>query len=386
MINKTAPKLKPAIARLNATFDSLGSAIIGREDVLRQLKFALITKNHLLLEGPPGVAKSFMANLAFSGVTGSSLFKVQCTRKMSEDYIVGPLDMRKFRNEGTYEHRVEGSMVTSDFAFVDEFLDLAPNTLRALLEILNERTFTRGTQRVDCRLWTAVAATNFSGDNDDALEAVMDRFLFKATVQPLNNREQRKLMLLSKDPTISTVRFSDIKMINRAIHKVRIPDNVLDAYLSVCDQLSLTDRYVKQALDVVKAAAVLEGRGTARIRDISALDTAFCKVGDDQSSMAWSKAFSSQYKTALAEEERIIDMNILGVRVNELLTLANLAELYGDIHPVAVEAREAQMALSSLSGIKAVHATAGRARKKLDSILNKADTLYQTSISNTIRN
>ena len=91
------PAVRESAKRISDTFKALDKVIVGRHRILQQLMFALITRNHMLLEGPPGVAKSYMSNKLFQAITGASHFKVQCTKKMTEDYVVGPLDMHLFR-------------------------------------------------------------------------------------------------------------------------------------------------------------------------------------------------------------------------------------------------------------------------------------------------
>lgn len=39
----------------------VGKAVIGQQDTLDHLLIALVSHGHVLLEGPPGVAKTFMA-------------------------------------------------------------------------------------------------------------------------------------------------------------------------------------------------------------------------------------------------------------------------------------------------------------------------------------
>lgn len=378
--SRTSSQCREAVYRLKATLEGLSRVVIGRNDLLRQILFALVTKNHILVEGPPGVAKSYCANQLFSAITGARTFRVQCTRKMSEDYIVGPLDMRAFREEGVYRHLVEGSIVTANLAFVDEFLDLSPNTLRALLEILNERKFTRGVQKVKSSLWTAIACTNFKGDNDEALEAVMDRFLFKAKLTPLSSKENRKLMLLNRGGKVPTVSFRQVATIHKEVQRVAIPNHVLDVYLDICSGLKLTDRYIKKALDVVRANAVIEGRLVAKIADLSSLDCTFAVAGDSSSAVEWAKAFTSHYRPALAVEEQVANLRLISTRTHELKSmLEDIVEdggSYDDVHAIACEAREASEVLKDFSSLHKSECYL-RARQRIVSIYDTANTLYE---------
>lgn len=370
-----------AAARLEATIKSLGEIVLAREDLLRQIKYALVTKNHVLMEGPPGIAKSMLADRLFGSLTGHQhYFTIKCTKKMSEDYLVGAPNMRKFRNEGLIEHITDQTLVTSDFAFVDEFMDLTPSALRALLELLNERTFTRGRQKETSPLWTVLAATNFGGDNEDALEAVIDRFLFRCKVSPLQSVDDKKRMVrnrLDNDRALpAPFDKRDLLILHNAMKKVRVSDLVMDTYLAICDKIGgLTDRTVAMAIDVVRANAALEGRKFTLAKDLCALDTTLRVVGDNQSASAFAKAMGQYYANAVQQEERIANIFLIYRRIRDLWTLAQDCVTYAEIYPIAIEAREAEDAITAYS-IPEAHHLRDEGTKSCVAILSQADMLH----------
>ncbi|MBD3261641.1 MAG: AAA domain-containing protein [Candidatus Altiarchaeales archaeon] len=373
---------RKAVDRLNATMSALSDRVLGRDDLIRQIKFALITKNHVLMEGPPGVAKSMLANLLFRAIRGHKhYFDIKCTKKMSEDYLVGAPDMRKFRQEGRLWHLTDKTLVTSDFAFIDEFMDLTPGALRALLELLNERTFTRGRQKEKSPLWTALAATNFSGENEEALEAVIDRFLFRCKVEPLSSIADRMRMIkasVGQDEEmgpIPVLNKADIVTLNKQVSKVYVTDLVMETYLAVCDKIgSLTDRTIANAIRVVQANAMLEGRYCTSVKDLNALDCVFRVPGDSASSSRFAKAFSV-YKGALDREKRISNVFMIYRRISDLVLMIQDCEDYKEAYAIAHEAREAEQAIHALSTSDTEHLKT-EGCKSCCSILEKADTLY----------
>lgn len=374
--------VKASVDRLNATISALSERVLGREDLLRQIKFALITKNHVLMEGPPGVAKSMLANLLFGAIRGHRhYFDIKCTKKMSEDYLVGAPDMRKFRQEGRLWHLTDKTLVTSDFAFIDEFMDLTPGALRALLELLNERTFTRGRQKEKSPLWTALAATNFSGENEEALEAVIDRFLFRCKVEPLSSNIDRRKMLVksigqdTEDEAIPPLYKKDIITLNKNVKKVYVTDLVMDTYLAVCEKIgSLTDRTIANAIGVVQANALLEGRYCTSVKDLNALDCVFRVPGDSASSARFAKAFSV-YKGALDRETRVSNVFLIYKRISDLVLILDECDDYKEAYAIAHEAREAEQALHALSTSDTEHLKE-EGGKSCCAIFDKADTLY----------
>lgn len=366
--------VREAAKRISDTFKALDKVVIGRHRILQQVMFALITRNHVLLEGPPGVAKSYMTNKLFAAITGASHFKVQCTKKMTEDYVVGPLDMHLFREQGEYMHRVEGYLPTAHYAFLDEFLDLSTGALRALLEVLNERTFSRGPQSVKCPLVSAVCATNFSGESDIGLEAVMDRFLFKAKIAGLTRIQDRAAMFRSDGIVVPEVDHRDILRVANATQNVIVPEFVVDVYLRMCEQLKLTDRTVHKALDIVKASAVMSHRKFAILEDLTALELCFVKTGDSASEQAFSHAMK-KYKEGLTVRDALTAASTVSARVSQLATLMESAADYDAAMPIAIEVREAQQTLASLR-CSDNQSIIDRATQKCETLLNAADALY----------
>lgn len=368
------PKLKAASLRLEATFEALNKAVVGRAAIIRQLKYAVITGQHLLLEGPPGVAKSYMVLQFFKALRGCRTFKVQCTKKMTEDYIVGPLDMRRFREEGLYVHRVENMLPDAHFGFIDEIMDLNSGALRAMLEILNERTFTRGIQQVKSPLHTAVATTNFNRDQEEELAAVLDRFLFRAKVQPLTRVDEKRKMIHGVEVDIPPLDWRDVRYLNRMMKTVTVSTELVDTYLKICDGLKITDRTIKRCVDIIRANAVLAGRTKAVLEDLSVLDVCFVTTNDRATEQQYAQA-AQAYAQAYADRKKAAALVIICNRVSFLERAASAAESYEDMLPIATEAREAYNAIQHFS-CAARQRIAGPSAQTCEEIMSRADAMY----------
>ena len=363
-----------AVDRLTFTFKGLDKKLVDRSKVLRQIMFAMVTRQHILLEGPPGTAKSYLAKCVFGAIPGSNDFHIQCTKKMTEDSIVGPPNVEVLRREGRMVHNTEGTLVRADFGFLDEVMDLSSGALRSLLEILNERTFSRGAQKEYSPLHTAIATTNFNRDDEEELEAVLDRFLFRSVIKPLTTTDQRREMLLASGNTepVPTTHFKDVIKLHEAMKKVIVPNKVLDLYLAIVGRLGLTDRRVVQTLDVVRASALLSKRSTACIPDVAALGTCCLIEGNTASTKKFAKAME-HYSIATEARDKSIALTTLSYRAAELHQLAEVAQSYPHIEAVAKEARDALAAIASLS---ATNEEAGDLKVVLNKILSTADELY----------
>ncbi len=160
----------------------IGQRVINREEVIEQAICALLTAEHVLLQSRTGVGKSLLAEQIFNMFEGARLFRVQASKEQQPDTFFGGLDLEELK-AGRIIHNTKGSLVESDFGFIDEIFDANDFTLRALLSLLNERRLLRGVQDVASPLHTVIAATNYLRVSE-VTEALLDRFLFKAVILP----------------------------------------------------------------------------------------------------------------------------------------------------------------------------------------------------------
>ena len=365
-----------AVDKLGNLFQSLSGMIIGRANILRQIKFALVCKEHVLLEGPPGTAKSFLVSKLFSQIRDCETFRIQCTAKMTEDSLVGPPNVAILREEGRFVHNIEGTLVTSHYGFIDEFLDLSKGALRSLLEILNERTFSRGAQREVSPLHTAIATTNFDRSNEKDIEAVLDRFMFRAKVTPLNKNDRRRMLKAEYSAPLPTISHREIDDMANAVEEVQVSDEILDYYLDLCSKLNLTDRKVKTAMKVLKASAVFNHRKRCIVEDLSALDSCFTIFGDTTSEAAFGAAMTATYGPAVQEANKKRAVLVVSARLVQLQQLMDEADSYEKAEAIAIEAREALAALVPLR-TQSTAEGCSKCSARAEAILAQADTLYE---------
>lgn len=115
----------------------LGEHVFGSEPIVRLLAMARIARGHALLQGPPGVGKTFLAR-AFAGALGGQFRRVQGTPDLLPSDITGVV---MFSPDGrAFEFR-RGPLF-ADVVLVDEINRAGPKTQSALLEAMEERHVT----------------------------------------------------------------------------------------------------------------------------------------------------------------------------------------------------------------------------------------------------
>jgi MoxR-like ATPase len=255
--------------RVSQTFSPITTGLINREEEDRILNLAVLTKEHCLLVGPPGTAKSLQADLFFSQLEGS-YFKAALTKFSGEEVVFGAINIKKLKN-GIYEHCYEGSLLTANYGFLDEMFDASDALLRSLLSVLNERIFVRGTFSVKCPLITCVATANYSRINE-VTQAVVDRFLFQWAVKPLEEEELKLLFDWQPlEPNDSKISLNVIKQAQKAVENIVFPEHLKDVFIKLAVQFDFTPRRVFKAIKICKASAYMSNRDTVTAEDLLSL-------------------------------------------------------------------------------------------------------------------
>jgi MoxR-like ATPase len=234
---------------------------------------AALAREHLLVIGPPGTAKS-VAVRRMAQATGGRYFEYLLGRFTEPNEIFGPVDLRKLR-EGTVETDVSGMLPEAEIAFLDEIFQGSSAILNTLLGILNERVFRRGHTELVCPLRICVGASN-SLPTDESLAAFADRFLVRVFVESIDDPQLETL--LDSGWRLDHSKFSELASMDD-IDSLAEAGQTVDLG-SVRPQLAhllrilrsagivLSDRRVVKAQSSVAAAAVLAGRSRPNDADL----------------------------------------------------------------------------------------------------------------------
>ncbi|MBC8063500.1 MAG: AAA family ATPase [Chlorobia bacterium] len=331
-----------ALTCIETAFAHLRAHFIGRDAVLEQILYALLTREHALIIGDRGLAKSRLARSIFAQFEGSRpTFSLQLTRSTSVGQLVGGLDLQAFER-GTYIHNLDGYIVRAHFAFLDELFDANDFVLRSLNGILNEREFLNGPQIEPAALHTAIGTTNFMRDTRES-RAVLDRLLFKCIVHRAESTLQRfairREFITSHGGTVNpppgkAVPYAWLNKVSKIIHgevpdhTIRVPAHILimlDQIISdferevnekrAEERFVYSDRSKNKAIHVVMASALRSGRDVAEVRDLAALQYLIPTVGSFEEEEVFDhalnltlKAFTSRDRESVDHAAAIVDL------------------------------------------------------------------------------
>jgi MoxR-like ATPase len=182
---------KDIVRRLQLIDMEIRKQLVNRREITQQGVRALMSGEHQFIFSSAGVAKSLYANQIFSFFKNADTFAMQFCPDTTPDDLFGAYDIERFKRGEIY-HNVEGSIITNNFAFLDEFMDGNDKLLRSLLGVLLERKFISGNQVENAILHTAIATSNYMRVSETT-EALLDRFLYKSFISP-----QKDMFILLK--------------------------------------------------------------------------------------------------------------------------------------------------------------------------------------------
>ncbi|MEW5932485.1 MAG: AAA family ATPase [Bacillota bacterium] len=298
----------------------LQSRFFERAEVVRGALLALLAREHVLLLGPPGTAKSQLVN-ELAACLGLRYFSWLLTRFSTPEELFGAVSLRALQ-EDRYARVTAGKLPEAEVAFLDEVFKASSAILNTLLGVMNERVFFNDGQGTRVPLVSLFGASNEvpQGDDEAALQAFWARFLLRYQVQPLVEQSAFRAMLDLEEPDASSRPVLAREGLFRAQQEaamVEVPSEVKDAVFALRKELAdqgirISDRQWRHSLKLLRANAFLDGRSRV---DVAADFDVYCHI-------CWTDP--SQERTVVKTVRRVADP--LAERVLELLEEAQ--EIY----------------------------------------------------------
>ncbi|RME56807.1 MAG: AAA family ATPase, partial [Deltaproteobacteria bacterium] len=161
----------------------LQGRFLEREREVDGALMALLSGQHLLLIGPPGTAKSMLADELCKRIEDAVYFQWLLTRFTTPEEVFGAVSLKGLEQD-EYRRVTAGKLPECDIAFLDEVFKANSSILNALLTLINERKFHNGREVVQVPLLTLFGASNELPEEDE-LTALYDRFLLRYQVSYL---------------------------------------------------------------------------------------------------------------------------------------------------------------------------------------------------------
>lgn len=284
-MNTTADRLKEV---LNSVRDEVSKVIIGQSDAVDKALIVIITGNHALIEGVPGIAKTLLVK-TFAHVLGCDFARVQFTPDLMPADITGTNVFNMQKNEFTL---VKGPVFTT-FLLGDEINRAPAKTQSALLQAMQERTVTidRETHALspDFTVFATQNPVEYEGTYP-LPEAQKDRFMFKISMGYPSKDEETDLArrmlgdgtpesVLSAGDVRKVIDIDELSGLRNDLQEILVRDELLDYIVTIIQETrrhesilaGASPRATQAMVSAGRALAAMEGRDFVTPDDIKFL-------------------------------------------------------------------------------------------------------------------
>jgi len=277
------PPREPLAVRLRRVAAELDAQYLGKSEVIRLLLVAIVAREHVVVIGPPGTAKSALIK-SLAELLDARYFEYLLTRFTEPNELFGPVDIQAFR-EGSYRRKTEGMLPEAELVFLDEIFKSNSAILNSLLTLLNERQLATGGQLIQCPILSVFGASN-EVPADESLAALYDRFLLRIRSDNLEAYHFNELLLrgiqheaerLVGRKRASLVLGRELQSLAAELaNRLNFSEEFLSSYKGLIFQIraegvSVSDRRIVKLLKLFAASALLDGRERADAGDLFVL-------------------------------------------------------------------------------------------------------------------
>lgn len=256
--------------------DELQQIFLERAELIDGALVALLAAQHVLVVGPPGTAKSMLADEVCRRLAGARYFQWLLTRFTTPEELFGAVSLKALEQDD-YRRLTTHKLPEAHIAFLDEVFKGSSSILNTILTLMNERRFHNGREVAEVPLLTLFAASNELPEDDELL-ALQDRFLLRFVVDYVGEDFRFLKLLQARPPEGRTLLPLEALATARAeVAALPVRGEILRAVTDLRAELRrknivVSDRRWAQSIGVLRAYAYLEGREAVGEEDLYFLE------------------------------------------------------------------------------------------------------------------
>ena len=266
MVNMDIEKAAEIFKKIS---NEMSKAVIGKDELIKGLMLGLIAGGHVLIEGPPGSAKTTIAK-SFAKAVGGTFKRIQFTPDMMPADITG---FNLYSMKGTFSF-IEGP-IFANIILADELNRTTPRTQSALLEAMQERQVSIEGKTLPLPAPFMVIATQVMAGGEGTYpltDVQLDRFLLRVYSHYLSKDEEIKLISeidAIDTPDINTViTLTEIKEFQELAKKIHVSPDIVEYITSIVHTIRTDPDVIyglstRSGISIYKCArvfALLDGR------------------------------------------------------------------------------------------------------------------------------
>lgn len=268
--------LRNTVARIQ---NRIAQNVIGSERIVRFMFICLITDNHMLLEGVPGLAKTLLAN-EFAKHMGLDFKRIQFTPDMLPSDVTGNMIF----NLETRRMEMRKGPIFTNILLADELNRTPPKVHSALLQGMEEKTVSIGGETESLPQPFFVIATQNPIEQEGTFplaEALTDRFLFRYIITYPTKDQEISILKRENNPdlTYEPLGKERIMALRNQLSSVVITDEIMNYIVDIIRStredkriyLGASPRTTFKFFLAAKANALINGRDYVIPEDVKFL-------------------------------------------------------------------------------------------------------------------
>ena len=280
------------LQKLEGIRQALNAKYVERENVVEGILVALLSRQHMLMIGPAGTAKSALSVELAEIVQGTTYFQWLLTRFSTPEEVFGPLSLKDLE-KGIYKRNTISKMPEANLVFLDEIFKANSAILNSLLTLINERIFYNDATPVRVPLISVIGASNEYPEEGDGLEALFDRFLLRFELDYIVDETNFLSMMKAtgQKQAMPSMTVGELIHLQFLTDIVTVPEEVYETLTEIRKELfdegiRPSDRRFKQSLSLLKAKALLNQRQVVEVSDIVILENVLWETIDQKEAVS----------------------------------------------------------------------------------------------------
>ena len=289
-VKEIAEKVQRESALLTRLREEMRKVIVGQRYLTDRLLLALLSNNHVLIEGVPGLAKTLSVTTLASTVQ-ATFQRIQFTPDLLPADLLGTL----IYNPKTGDFTTKKGPLFANIILADEINRAPAKVQSALLEAMQERQITIGDTTYPLPDPFLVLATQNPIEQEGTYplpEAQVDRFMLKLKITyPTKSEEHQILKRMARSaPDLSVqpiLEPADIVRLRALVDEIYMDEKIEEYIVNVVEATRNPGEYGLDIADLLrygaspratifialaaKAQAFLEGRGYVTPQDVKTI-------------------------------------------------------------------------------------------------------------------
>jgi len=289
-VKEIAEKVQSEGALLARLREEIGRVIVGQAYLVDRLLLALLSNNHVLIEGVPGLAKTLSVTTLAKAVQ-AAFQRIQFTPDLLPADLIGTL----IYNPKTGDFTTKKGPIFANIILADEINRAPAKVQSALLEAMQERQVTIGDQSFLLEEPFMVLATQNPIEQEGTYplpEAQVDRFMLKLKVSYPTKAEEHQILkrMARSSPQLDIepiLKPEDIIRLRALADEIYMDEKIEEYILNVVECTREPSRYGLEIGDLIryggspratiflamasKAQALIEGRGYVTPQDVKSV-------------------------------------------------------------------------------------------------------------------